>query len=183
MQSVEDPAEQERKRRADSAAIRLDELESFTEQAYLLRADFIERFTGAKKHAAEIAAFAGRALIQACEDYRAAVDYDILCDFLGMDCDTENDEFDMGAYLRIMREKPEFGLLCTAYVTVDDDGNGYYSRKWSTEAQAHVPAYRANDDLDTLYDFLISLGYEMSDMEKELQNGTHELFRDIAEDA
>ncbi len=30
--------------------------------------------------------------------------------------------------------------------------------------------------LDALYDFLISVGYEMSDMEKELQNGSHALF-------
>ena len=33
-----------------------------------------------------------------------------------------------------------------------------------------------NNELDLLYDFLISIGYEMSDVEKQLQDGTHPLF-------
>lgn len=178
----ENPAEQERKRRADSASRRLEELESFTEQAYQLRTDFIGSFTGAKKHAAQIAAFAGWALIQACENYRADVDYDILCGLLNLDCDTENEEFDMDVYRQMMREKPEYGLLCTAYAAIDNDGEGYYSRGWNTEIRASVPVYRANDSLDALYDFLISIGYEMSDMEKELQNGSHALFGEVSGD-
>jgi hypothetical protein len=36
--------------------------------------------------------------------------------------------------------------------------------------------YGRNGTLDTLYDFLIELGYEMSDEEKALRDGTHELF-------
>lgn len=35
----------------------------------------------------------------------------------------------------------------------------------------HMP----NRELDALYAVLVSLGYEMSDEEKEMQNGTHEL--------
>ena len=178
----EDHGEQERKRRADSASIRLDELKALTEQAYQLRADFIESFTGAKKHAAEITAFAGRALIQTCENYWSDMDYDILCGLLNLDCDTENEEFDMDAYRQIMREKPEYGLLCTAYAIIDNNGNGYYNRGWNTEIHASVSSHRHNEDLDTLYDFLISIGYEMSDMEKDLQNGSHALFKEAEDD-
>lgn len=180
--SEEDLAEQVRRRRADSASRRLEELESLTEQAYRLRVDFIESFTGAKKHAAKIATFAGWALIRACENYRADVDYDILCGLSNLDCGTENEEFDMDVYRQIILGKPEYGLLCTAYATIDNDGEGYYSREWNTEIRGSVPIYRANDDLDALYDFLISIGYEMSDMEKELKNGSHALFGEASGD-
>lgn len=179
----EDSEEQERKRLADSASARLDKLEMLTEQAYQLRADFIESFTGAKKHAAEIATFAGWALIQACENYRADVDYDILCGLLNLGCDTENEELDMDAYRQVMREKPEYSLLCTAYATIDSDCNGYYHCAWKTEIRANVPVYRVNDRLNALYDFLISIGYEMSDMEKELRDGSHPLFTEVDENA
>ena len=38
--------------------------------------------------------------------------------------------------------------------------------------------YEANEALDFLYHRLTDLGYEMSDEEKALQDGTHELFRE-----
>ena len=173
---AEDHGEQDRKRRADSASRRLEELESLTEQAYQLRADFIESFPGAKKHAAQIITFAGWALIHACEAYRIDLDDDMLCSLLNLDCDLENGDSYMNAYRQVMREKPEYGLLCTAYASLDADSKGYYKRQWNGQIRAYVPSYEANNDLDALYDFLISIGYEMSDMEKELQNGSHALF-------
>ena len=38
------------------------------------------------------------------------------------------------------------------------------------------PEYELNNKLNMLYNWLISLGYEMSDVEKTLLDGTHELF-------
>jgi len=38
--------------------------------------------------------------------------------------------------------------------------------------------HRKDDKLDAQYDFLMSLGYEMSDFEKSLRNGTHPFFKD-----
>lgn len=55
----------------------------------------------------------------------------------------------------------------------DDDDNSYeggYSH--------YFPEYRKNPSLDALYDWLISLGYEMSDEERQLREGTHPLFVD-----
>lgn len=36
--------------------------------------------------------------------------------------------------------------------------------------------HRKNDDLDSTYELLTALGYEMADDEKALQDGTHQLF-------
>ena len=38
--------------------------------------------------------------------------------------------------------------------------------------------YSENEQLDAIYTLLEKLGYEMSDEEKALQDGTHELFRE-----
>lgn len=40
------------------------------------------------------------------------------------------------------------------------------------------PSHKATPQLDSLYDWLISLGYEMSDEERQLREGTHPLFVD-----
>lgn len=45
------------------------------------------------------------------------------------------------------------------------------------------PKYRRNPPLEILYDWLVSLGYEMSDEEKALLDGSHELYEKEAENA
>jgi hypothetical protein len=39
-----------------------------------------------------------------------------------------------------------------------------------------MPPFSKNEKLDKLYGFLILCGYRMSDEEKRLMNGTHELY-------
>lgn len=53
----------------------------------------------------------------------------------------------------------------------DRPDNGY-----STEYQKMMPEHRKNEKLDAIYRFLCSLGYEMSEQEKQLQDGSHRLF-------
>lgn len=63
---------------------------------------------------------------------------------------------------------PERPLLKLAYCALECDmREGYHS--WDGR-------YEENEYLDLLYDLLQALGYQMSDEEKALQNGTHELF-------
>jgi ParB family chromosome partitioning protein len=45
---------------------------------------------------------------------------------------------------------------------------GYYGTQF--------PEFKANKNLDLIYDFMCKLGYEMSTEEKQLQDGTHELY-------
>lgn len=49
------------------------------------------------------------------------------------------------------------------------DGEHYSYYNWGCE-------YSPNKNLDRVYDFLEELGYEMSEEEAALRNGTHELF-------
>lgn len=62
-------------------------------------------------------------------------------------------------------------FIYTAFGDKEDNGYaGGYSKNY--------PAFQPNYKLDALYNFLISLGYEMSDEEQQLRSGTHELFTD-----
>jgi hypothetical protein len=72
------------------------------------------------------------------------------------------------------RENPERAMLCLAYCYGDD---GEYSNYHSAESwNDYIIVHKKNDKLDALYDFLIALGYEMSDEEQQLRDGTHPLF-------
>ncbi len=49
------------------------------------------------------------------------------------------------------------------------------NEKYHTGYSGQFPRYQRCERLDALYDWLCSVGYEMSDDEKAMQNGTHEL--------
>ena len=51
----------------------------------------------------------------------------------------------------------------------------YHSPNFGEQA----PTHNGNKKLDEIYDFLCQLGYQMSDEEIALQNGTHELFKKV----
>lgn len=50
------------------------------------------------------------------------------------------------------------------------------SRSFSTSYKGQFPKFQECDELEIIYTFLGWLGYEMSDDEIALRNGTHELF-------
>lgn len=58
----------------------------------------------------------------------------------------------------------------------DSSREGYWSTEWNGPTDASKFVHRKNDDLDSTYELLAALGYEMADDEKALQDGTHQLF-------
>ena len=58
------------------------------------------------------------------------------------------------------------------YALFDDSKKESYANGY----QKAYPEYRRSTKLDGLYLWLTSLGYQMSDEEKALQDGTHELY-------
>ena len=61
-------------------------------------------------------------------------------------------------------------LLVNVYLTLDGKHNGYFD--WNGR-------YRNNEALNRTYEFLEELGYEISEEELALKNGTHELFAPV----
>ena len=71
--------------------------------------------------------------------------------------------------LERVERQPEWALWLMVWATFGDSkGNCYLD--WNDERKVNKP-------LDVLYDLLTVMGYEMSDEEKQLQDGTHPLFQ------
>jgi len=152
------------------------ELKKLAEDTYQLRFEFIKSYSKAKKNLPLVLRFAGFVFCESSD----SVDFEILAKLLDIPVDVENEGFDMEAYDATMSERSEYTLLATAYASADYDGLSYYRKNYRMENgkyDYHLD-YEANEQLDFIYNHLTALGYEMSDEEKALRDGTHELFRE-----
>ena len=138
-------------------------------RAYILRHDFVMSLSEAvcKKHFANILWWAVYFDVEYSDIYWG--------DFAGLfgipEPETEDeaeDEVYFGVLKPKVQEEPNKALLYFAY-TCSDDREGLTCRDWNGE-------YNSNKLLSILYNFLESIGYEMSDEEKELVDGTSELY-------
>ena len=173
---VETEEDRRRKEEEEKSNRKEAELDEITERHFSLRLEFISEYGKAKKHIQEICRYAAAAIVGDGSWRRNEVDVDVLETLLDLDIDEDTDyETIQKMLLQKELENPEYVLLACAYASEDDEDNGYFGREWNSRKRAYDFSYRANDGLDRLYDFLISLGYEMSDEEKEMQNATHPL--------
>lgn len=170
----ETAAREEQERQKRELERREVALKKLAEDAYKLRLDFIKNYSKAKKNLPLVIQFAGLVFCKSAD----SVDFEILSELLDIPCDVENEEFDMETYSIAMAERTEYTLLATAYAAADYEGLAYYRKNWRMEdgQYGYHLDYEANEHLDFLYHRLTDLGYEMSDKEKALQDGTHELF-------
>ena len=155
---------------------RKDGLREASERAYTLRKEAIEAISNshALKHLSGIIAFLMK---KTCDSHYITVDNGDIADIVGFDTESEEyedwteEEFNEHLYGLIetqTKDKAAQCLLKYAYALCEDGNNRKYY-DWYAK-------HDANESLDKIYIFLCSLGYEMSDEEKALQNGTHELF-------
>lgn len=152
-----------------------------TARAYELRADFVATVstTAIKNHLADIVA------LWAYSDYWYETSWlteEEISRATGIEPPAEkNDEdnvddarFTLQAATDAIGKAPEKALLRLIYERLGDDKSlGYYRSYWNSYTMKH----QENEKLDNIYALLIKLGYEMSDDEKALQDGTHEAFR------
>lgn len=137
-----------------------------TKMAYELRAEFADNVSTAtiKKHLPELIA---HWLLKESSDSTYINEDDVaeLFDFM----EGEDGYTDYADVLGKVSHNPEWALWQMIwYCLGDDETNGYFC--WDG-------TYESNKHLDSLYDLLTVLGYEMSDEEQALSEGTHDLFR------
>jgi ParB family chromosome partitioning protein len=160
--------EKQKKLRERSAA--LDEI---SKRAYRLRYDFIREISNAtaKKNIGVVIEYSLRAMLDGYID----MELDEYIDFLGIEVteDNENDDdIDFSIVQEAVTAQPERHLLIAAYLMLESDRDHYYD--WNNQ-------YKDNEGLNTVYDFLEKLGYEMSDEERAMRDGTHKLFEETCE--
>lgn len=64
---------------------------------------------------------------------------------------------------------------------MDGKREDYVLNGYDYKLNASVPKWQLNQNLDLCYEGLKSLGYEMSEEEVQLQNGSHPLFKVAAQ--
>lgn len=139
--------------------------------AYKLRTEFIQELAWTKKTAEAILQGALVAGVLKTIDYMGS-DREGLETALGLEEKTSYDS-DRGIKALAALQKLDVKQIPSAIYSLFDD-----SKKESYASGYHgsYPEYRRSTKLDGLYLWLTSLGYQMSDEERALQDGTHELF-------
>lgn len=152
-------AEQERK-------LRYEKLAELSKRAFELRRDFIDQYSlkEAVIHLHKIVAF----MVSMAQNYDLYDGFDqkqIEDLFFGYETGASTLEEMCDAIEPTAAAK---GVLAAVWLLTDSDDENYFD---------YCGEYDENDRLNMVYEFLESLGYEMSDDEKALMDGTHELFR------
>lgn len=147
------------------------ELDVITERAYELRRDFIKAYKGKKKMFPALLEFWLRAMVDMC----GVLDMELFVELMEFSLDEETDLCDL--HFEDIADKvkasPERAFLVAAYCCSGDDShNGYFQKRWQ-----QWPSYFKNEGLDQLYGALEGLGYQISDEERALMTGEHELFK------
>lgn len=151
--------------------VRIQKIKDISKRAYELRRDFI----------LSISDSAAKKLIPVIIEMNIRREWDDAFNYYYVDYKTSNftdDEAikkaeEYSEISKLIKDKPYESLLRHTYALSGDNAMWSYVDGWGN--------YDSNERLDIIYDFLIKLGYQMSDEEKQLKDGTHELFKQITE--
>lgn len=162
--------ELEREKRIEEA---VEKIKSLREVAYELRRTFITNMQLTTKNAPLMLKGAVAACALSVVSYvYGGYDRDTLEAVTGYEKQEGYDEKRAEKVMAAVAAVPNTAIPTIIYVAYGDKAtNGYtteYGKQW--------PQHKDNVNLDALYSWLCSLGYEMSDDEKAMQDGTHQLF-------
>ena len=161
-------AEVEKEKRIAAAWEGINEKAAIT---YQMRAEFIRDLTWSKNTAEAILQGALIAGVLKTIDYMSS-DREALEKALGLEGKTSYG-FDRGIKALAALQKLDIKQIPSAiYALFNDSAKESYASGF----RGAYPGYQKSTKLDGLYLWLTSLGYQMSDEEKTLQDGTHELF-------
>lgn len=143
---------------------RLNELQEITKQAYELRYEFIMSISET---------FAKKAI-------ETVTKYNILRDWTGVDNYGWNSGYDCSKISDKEINKKEISTEINVHPYLMFLRHTYL--RWADNSTIGYKNYNGqfveNKRLDMIYDFLFELGYEISDEEQALKDGTHKLFID-----
>lgn len=145
--------------------IREGALKEAFNRAYQLRFDYIKSFTEAK--AKEYTVQIVEANVKCCIEFYPEVDNDLLNELLELGISDDVEEIDYSYFKDTVAKCPFKSLLAVTWSFLD-----------SKTAKCYNPdlTFFENELLDDVYNFLATLGYDPSDEEIELLNGSSPLY-------
>lgn len=163
----QDDAEADEDREYREREERRNALETISKQAYQLRRNFIKEMSNsaAKNNLHVIIKYYFAPLVDGY--YTLSLDRDDYIDFIGGTPGISDKAAKKQLFSDHIADEPEFMLLISVYLKLDRKHECYFD--WNGQ-------YRNNEALNRTYEFLEKLGYEISEEELALKNGTHGLF-------
>ena len=155
-ETEEERAERERK---EELEVKKNALERVAKRSYELRKEFAKSVSNAK--AKEKIDWIAERLINESLDTHIYLDKERMEEIVGKKLTKDE---------TCTKEKPEKHLFAMAYCFIDY--SNLKCHNW------RGPFYEENEELNLAYDFLKEFGYEISDEEKALKDGTHELYEE-----
>lgn len=152
-----------------------NELNSISQNHQEAREEFIQNFAAFTSSEMDIASFAAKTMMWAAEN-RGSIDVGRFGNLLGVPVSAD-EKMDQKAWNRELFNRPQRVLLCTAYALLEGSGRKYHVKRYDYDTYLYHPAHDENLALDLIYSGLKSLGYEMSEEEKQMKDGTHPLYR------
>lgn len=164
------PAEQEERRETRR---KYKALKEAGEIAYQLRLDFVESFCPKKIDAVQIAALAEFAFAAVCVgDTLAYGNYAVIA---GIEANNDY-QLDLTQKKEKVKDVPASRvILISLYSTFRDNAENIYFYGAAASAEKRGK-YRSNEKLNAIYGCLCALGYQMSDAEQAMRDGSHKLF-------
>ncbi len=162
--------EAERTRRVEERKSRGEGYRKATALCAKLRRDFILNFKNEEKYKNEICTLAVAALM-GDEEYMEEDVFEKVSSLYKID-ETESAFYAAQEVIEKNKKRPLYAVLLCAYFKMEVPEDCGYADPWDFAPQGNVK-------LDELYEFLTSIGYEMSDEEKALQDGTSEVFANL----
>lgn len=169
-ENVQD-AHKERAEREDKRQAEQNEWQNacreISERAYNLRLEFVKNYVLKPAHIEHITLWAIRKLMTT---YYESFDTELFEEVTGFkaDKDTSDNFLDYESNISDVKKKDELLFKCIYCMIGDNQQHNYFAY--------HKGKYCENEELDELYKFLCAFGYEMSEEEKSLQDGTHSMF-------
>lgn len=155
-------------------------IEDATTTAFELRTDFVKHLAPSTAKRAfpkfvGLTMFTMEALGQSYYGH-SPVDHALLAEILDIPYIQATNRVDETA-LRDKAEKfPELTYFAMVYTAMEDNTLKYWKRQIKYNPSQHFVVPSQEPKLDAIYDALCALGYELSDEEKALRNGTSTLF-------
>ena len=174
----EDPATERPNRYKRKADKIYSQLQKISDRHKEMRVEFVQNFSAYATNQMDIEALAARTLV---DTYCAYVDKKLLGTLTGIPVENKNSNLimDQEMWRKMLFNEPLQALLCSAHATLEYGTVRYCTTTYDSKLGFSYPKYEKNYKLDLLYNGLCSLGYEMSDEEIQMQDGTHPLFKEV----
>lgn len=152
----------EAQREREMLRAKCNALQEISDRSYNLRREFVREISNSRSDIQTLAEH----LTSFMRTSYISIDPVEVNELLGLPDSNDLDEL-IGQLMLKAKDQPQRYLIVAVYSAMDSPRHHYFN--WRGE-------FMPNDELDAVYNFLEALGYDMSDEERALRNGTHGLF-------